>query len=82
MITAVDTNIILDVLIPGEPFGESSKLLLDRHLSKGKLIVGEVVYSRSGSMSWVIFSSAPTPSSTPTASSPATWGYLKHISAT
>jgi hypothetical protein len=28
MITAVDTNIILDVLIPGEPFGESSKILL------------------------------------------------------
>ncbi len=43
MITAVDTNIILDVLIPGEPFGESSKELLDRHLSKGKLILCEVV---------------------------------------
>ena len=25
MITAVDTNIILDVLIPDEPFSESSK---------------------------------------------------------
>jgi len=25
---------------PGEPFGESSKELLDRHLSKGKLILG------------------------------------------
>jgi predicted nucleic acid-binding protein len=43
MITAVDTNIILDVLIPGEPFGESSKELLDRHLSKGNLILCEVV---------------------------------------
>lgn len=43
MITAVDTNIILDVLIPNEPFGESSKKLLDRHLSKGKLILCEVV---------------------------------------
>ncbi len=43
MITAVDTNIILDVLIPGEPFGESSKELLDRALSKGKLILSEVV---------------------------------------
>lgn len=43
MITAVDTNIILDVLIPGEPFCESSKELLDRHLSKGKLILCEVV---------------------------------------
>ena len=45
MITAVDTNIILDVLIPGEPFGESSKMLLDRHLSKGKLIISEVVFA-------------------------------------
>jgi predicted nucleic acid-binding protein len=43
MVTAVDTNIILDVLIPGEPFGEPSKELLDRHLSQGKLIVCEVV---------------------------------------
>jgi predicted nucleic acid-binding protein len=43
MITAVDTNIILDVLIPGEPFSESSRELLDRHLSKGKLILCEIV---------------------------------------
>ncbi len=45
MITAVDTNIILDILIPEEPFGESSKALLDRHLSIGQLIVCEVVYA-------------------------------------
>jgi predicted nucleic acid-binding protein len=45
MITAVDTNIILDVLIPGEPFSESSKELLDRHFSKGKLIFCEVVFA-------------------------------------
>jgi len=45
MITAVDTNIILDVLIPEEPFGESSKALLDCHLSKGKLILSEVVFA-------------------------------------
>src|SRR3989304_7023314 len=45
MITAVDTNIILDVLIPAEPFGDSSKELLDRHLSKGKLILCEVVWA-------------------------------------
>ena len=36
MITAVDTNIILDVLIPEEPFGESSKKLLD-HLTPTSL---------------------------------------------
>src|SRR4030042_3209992 len=45
MITAVDTNIILDVLIPDEPFGESSKRLLDRHLSDGKLILCEIVFA-------------------------------------
>ena len=45
MMTAVDTNILLDVLIPGNPFGESSKMLLDRHLSKGKLIMCEVVFA-------------------------------------
>ncbi|HOF58936.1 MAG TPA: type II toxin-antitoxin system VapC family toxin [Syntrophorhabdaceae bacterium] len=45
MITAVDTNIILDILIPDEPFGESSKVLLDRHLSEGKLILCEVVFA-------------------------------------
>ena len=39
MITSVDTNIILDVLIPGEPFSDSSKRLLDHHLAKGKLII-------------------------------------------
>ena len=45
MITAVDTNIILDVLIPGEPFSASSKALLDRHISDGQLIICEVVYA-------------------------------------
>lgn len=43
MITAVDTNIILDILIPGEPFALSSKALLDRHLLQGQLILSEVV---------------------------------------
>ena len=45
MITAVDTNIILDILIPDEPFGESSKQLLDRHVSVGQLIICEIVYA-------------------------------------
>lgn len=45
MITSVDTNIILDVLIPGEPFSESSKELLDHHLAKGQLIICEVVFA-------------------------------------
>jgi hypothetical protein len=45
MITAVDTNIILDILIPGEPFAGSSKKLLDRHQSEGGLIISEIVFA-------------------------------------
>lgn len=45
MITAVDTNIILDVLIPDEPFGDSSKKLLDRYVSNGRLILCEIVFA-------------------------------------
>ncbi len=45
MITAVDTNILFDILIPGEPHAESSKKLLDRHLANGKLILCEVVFA-------------------------------------
>lgn len=45
MITAVDTNILLDILIPGESHTESSKRLLDKHLSSGKLILCEVVFA-------------------------------------
>ena len=45
MITAVDTNIILDVLIPDEPFSARSKALLDSHLSSGQLVVCEIVYA-------------------------------------
>ena len=45
MITAVDTNIILDILIPGEPYALSSKALLERHLLAGQLILCEVVFT-------------------------------------
>ncbi|MEW6186343.1 MAG: type II toxin-antitoxin system VapC family toxin [Thermodesulfobacteriota bacterium] len=45
MITAVDTNIILDVLIPGDPFSRSSKEFLEKQFSKGKLIICEVVFA-------------------------------------
>ena len=45
MITAVDTNILFDILIPGEPHSESSKRLLEKHLASGNLILCEVVFS-------------------------------------
>jgi len=45
LITAVDTNILLDILIPGEPHSDSSKRLLDKQLTSGKLILCEVVFA-------------------------------------
>jgi hypothetical protein len=45
LITAVDTNILFDILIPGEPHSGPSKRLLERHLSSGKLIFCEVVFA-------------------------------------
>ena len=45
MITAVDTNILLDILIPDEPHAEASKRLLDKHLASGKLILCEIVFA-------------------------------------
>jgi len=45
MITAIDTNILLDILIPDEAHSLSSKRLLDRCLEKGQLVICEVVYA-------------------------------------
>ena len=45
MTAAVDTNILLDVLIPDQAFSISSRKLLDYHLSRGKLVISEVVFA-------------------------------------
>ncbi|MBI3592001.1 MAG: type II toxin-antitoxin system VapC family toxin [Nitrospirae bacterium] len=45
MITAVDTNILLDILIPDETHCEKSKSLLDEHIGKGQLMICEIVYA-------------------------------------
>ena len=45
MITAIDTNILLDILIPDGIHSLSSKRLLDRCLEKGQLVICEVVYA-------------------------------------
>ena len=45
MITAADTNILLDILIPDESHLKSSKALLDECAGKGQLIICEIVYS-------------------------------------
>ena len=45
MITAVDTNILLDILVPGAPHGDNSELALYQALSAGAVIVSEGVYA-------------------------------------
>lgn len=45
MITAIDTNILLDILIPDEAFMLSSKRLLDKYAEMGQLIISEIVYT-------------------------------------
>ncbi|NMB24625.1 MAG: type II toxin-antitoxin system VapC family toxin [Firmicutes bacterium] len=45
MITALDTNILLDILIPNTDHCQSSKVLLDMSLQKGALIICEMVYA-------------------------------------
>ncbi len=45
MIAAVDTNILLDVLIQDEEYMHTSKSLLDEYIQKGQLIICEIVYA-------------------------------------
>jgi hypothetical protein len=45
MITAIDTNILLDVLIHDEDHFQKSKELLDEQLEKGQLVICEIVYA-------------------------------------
>lgn len=45
MITAIDTNILLDILIPDPSFQIPSKEALEKALVGGRLLVGEIVYS-------------------------------------
>ncbi|MBI4282038.1 MAG: type II toxin-antitoxin system VapC family toxin [Chloroflexi bacterium] len=45
MITAVDTNILLDVLVPDESHAESSELALAESLRAGPIVISEPVYA-------------------------------------
>jgi len=44
-LAAIDTNILLDILIPNPLFLESSRELLNNYHKKGNLIISEVVYA-------------------------------------
>jgi predicted nucleic acid-binding protein len=43
MIAAVDTNILLDILLPDESFCRSSKKILDAYNEMGRLVICEIV---------------------------------------
>jgi predicted nucleic acid-binding protein len=45
MISAVDTNMLLDILIPNPQHCLTSKRLLEEALLQGALVVCEIVYS-------------------------------------
>ena len=45
MITAIDTNVLLDILVPSAEHSAASKTLVDRHNSDGQLIISESVYA-------------------------------------
>ena len=45
MITAVDSNVLLDLLIPGAPFGEQAEQALTLAARQGGLVVCEMVYA-------------------------------------
>ena len=45
MITAIDTNILLDILIPDAEYEQRSKELIDLYHEKGQLMICEIVYS-------------------------------------
>lgn len=45
MITALDTNVLLDLLVPGSRYGEAAQRALDAALTEGGLVVCEIVYA-------------------------------------
>lgn len=45
MITAVDTNILLDILVPGATYGDASERALTESLETGAVVICEAVYS-------------------------------------
>jgi predicted nucleic acid-binding protein len=45
MITAVDTNILLDILVPNEQFYEASADALQEAASEGSIVISDIVYA-------------------------------------
>jgi predicted nucleic acid-binding protein len=45
MITAIDTNILLDILVPNEDFYEGSAHALQDAAGEGSLVISDIVYA-------------------------------------
>jgi predicted nucleic acid-binding protein len=45
MITAVDTNVLLDILVPNEQFYEASANALQHAANAGSLVISDIVYA-------------------------------------
>ena len=45
MITVIDTNILIDILIKDTEFGENSKELVEIHGRLGSLVISQITYS-------------------------------------
>jgi predicted nucleic acid-binding protein len=45
MITAIDTNILLDILVPNEEFYEASAKALQDAAGEGSLVISDIVYA-------------------------------------
>jgi len=45
MITAIDTNVLLDILVPNEAFFDRSANALQQATSVGSLVISEIVYA-------------------------------------
>src|SRR3954449_1812327 len=45
MITAIDTNILLDILVPNEDFYEASANALQDAAGEGSLVISDIVYA-------------------------------------
>ncbi len=45
MITAIDTNILLDILVPNEAFYDASVIELQEASDEGSLVICDIVYA-------------------------------------
>ena len=45
MIAAIDTNILLDILIPNAKYAKSSKAVIDDAFRNGSLVISEIIYA-------------------------------------